>query len=108
MAVQFTRSDVMAKRAAISSGSAPARYDGFDKMLWNGKWRHGKSGRSADDRDPYTNDVLVRIPLADEGDLDEGFCAAAAAQPKWHAMLPGERSAIIRRAADLMAERREE
>lgn len=98
----------MAKRAAISSGSAPARYDGFDKMLWNGKWRHGKSGRSADDRDPYTNDVLVRIPLADEGDLDEGFRAAAAAQPKWHAMLPGERSAIIRRAADLMAERREE
>ena len=58
--------------------------------------------------DPYTNDVLVRIPLADEKDLDEGFRAAAAAQPKWHGMLPAERSAIIRRAADLMEERREE
>ena len=98
----------MAKAVATSVTGAPARYDGFDKMLLNGKWRHGKSGRVADDLDPYTNEVLVRIPLADERDLDEGFGAAAAAQPRWHAMLPGERSAIIRRAADLMEERREE
>ena len=31
---------------------APARYDGFDKMPLNGKWRAGRSGRVAEDRDP--------------------------------------------------------
>ena len=98
----------MAKPAATSSPSAPARYDGFDKMLLNGMWRPGRSGRVSDDRDPYTNDVLVRIPLADEQDLEDGFRAAAAAQPQWHEMLPGERSAIVRRAAEIIDQRREE
>ena len=39
---------------------APARYDGFDKMPLNGKWRAGKSGRVAEDRDPYSNELLVK------------------------------------------------
>ena len=58
------------------------RYDGFDQMLVNGAWRHGR-GKLLEDRDPYTNDVLVGIPLADERDLDDAFRAAAAAQPAW-------------------------
>jgi aldehyde dehydrogenase (NAD+) len=93
---------------AAAPRTAPAPYDGFDKMLLNGTWRHGSGGRVADDLDPYTNDVLVRIPLADERDLDEAFRAAAAAQPQWHSMLPAERSAILRCAAAIMEERHEE
>jgi aldehyde dehydrogenase (NAD+) len=93
---------------ATAPRTAPAPYDGFDKMLLNGTWRHGSSGRVSDDCDPYTNDVPVRIPLADERDLDEAFRAAAGAQPGWHSMVPAERSAVIRRAAAIMEERREE
>src|SRR4051812_8165844 len=88
--------------------TVPAPYEGFDKMLLNGSWRHGSLGRMAADFDPYTNDVLVRIPLADERDLDEGFRAAAAAQPTWHSLLPSARAAILRRAAAIMEARREE
>jgi aldehyde dehydrogenase (NAD+) len=77
-------------------------------MLLNGTWRHGSSDKISDDLDPFTNDVLVRIKLADERDLDEAFHAAADAQPAWRGMLPARRSAIIRRAASIMEERREE
>lgn len=87
--------------------AAPARYDGFDKMPLNGKWRAGRSGRVAEDRDPYSNELLVSIALANEQDLDEAFAAATAAQPQWKEMLPGEKAAIIRRAGEIMEERRE-
>src|SRR5689334_18035050 len=87
---------------------APSQYDGFDRMLLNGTWRHGKEGQVMEDRNPYTNEILVRIPLANEQDMDEAFRAAASAQLEWHAMLPAERSAILRRAAAIMEERRAE
>lgn len=77
-------------------------------MPLGGQWRGGRSGRVLEDRDPYTDEILVRIPLAGEEDLNEAFRAAADAQPKWAAMLPGERAAILRRAAAIMEARREE
>ena len=88
--------------------AAPARYDGFDKMPLNGTWRAGRSGRVAEDRDPYSNELLVSIALANEQDLDEAFAAATAAQPQWNEMLPGQKAAIVRRAAELMEARRDE
>ncbi|MDB5355073.1 MAG: aldehyde dehydrogenase [Phycisphaerales bacterium] len=91
-----------------SRRTAPAPYDGFDKMLISGTWREGRSGRIAEDRDPYTNEVLVRIPQADQRDLDEANRSAAAAQTEWNAVLPRERAAVLTRAAEIMEERREE
>lgn len=83
-------------------------YEGFDRMPLGGQWRGGRSGKISEDRDPYTDEILVRIPLADEQDLNEAYRVAADAQPKWAAMLPGERAAILRRAAAIMEARREE
>src|SRR4051812_26725199 len=88
--------------------TSPAPYEGFDKMLVGGTWRHGRSGRTADDRDPYTDDVLVRIPLASEEDVDEAYRAAAEAQRAWAGTRPAERSAVLRRASELMEARRDE
>ena len=104
-----TRGGTRWRRAARTGpGTSPAPYDGFDTMLVNGTWRRGGGGRVVEDRDPYTDDVLVRIPLADEQDLDEAYRAAAAAQPAWAARRPAERSAVLRRAAAIMEDRREE
>jgi aldehyde dehydrogenase (NAD+) len=98
--------------AAAISERAPrverSRYDGFDKMFIEGRWRHGSGDGFSEDKDPYTNDVLARIPLASAGDLDKAYRAAAAAQPRWAAMLPEERAAVLRRAAGIMEARREE
>lgn len=94
----------------VSNGitAVPAAYDGFDRMPLNGQWRGGRSGRVLEDRDPYSDNMLVRIPLADEQDLNDAYKAAADAQPKWAARLPGERAAILRRAADIMEARKDE
>jgi aldehyde dehydrogenase (NAD+) len=91
-----------------AAAGAPAAYDGFERMLLNGRWTHGGSGQSIDDVDPYTNEVLLRIPLADEADLDDAFEAAAAAQPAWSGALPATRAAVLRRAAAIMESRRAE
>ncbi len=77
-------------------------------MWLNGRWRHGAGEGVVEDRDPYANDVLVEIPVANESDLHEAFRAAADAQPGWAATLPRERSAIIRRAAERMEARHDE
>jgi aldehyde dehydrogenase (NAD+) len=90
------------------AAGAPAAYDGFDRMLLNGRWTHGGGGQSVDDVDPYTNEVLLRIPLADQADLDHAFEAAAAAQPAWSRARPATRAAVLRRAAAIMESRRAE
>jgi acyl-CoA reductase-like NAD-dependent aldehyde dehydrogenase len=53
-------------KPALAKGSAakPTRYDGFERMPVNGNWRSGSSGRVSEDVDPYTSEVLLRIPLA--------------------------------------------
>jgi aldehyde dehydrogenase (NAD+) len=85
-----------------------ARYDGFDTMPIAGSWRVGRAGRSAADVDPYTGETLVEIPLANASDLDDAYRAAEVAGARWAAALPGERAAVMRRAAAIMDERREE
>jgi aldehyde dehydrogenase (NAD+) len=75
-------------------------------MLVNGRWTHGGSGQSVEDVDPYTNEVLLQIPLADQADLDDAFEAAAAAQPAWSRARPATRAAVLIRAAAIMESRR--
>lgn len=99
----------MTQTAALSVPTGPPTpYGTFDRMPLGTAWRGGRSGRDSEDRDPYTDEILVRIPLASEEDLNEAYKVAAEAQPKWAAMLPGERAALLRRAADIMEARREE
>lgn len=90
------------------STSTPEPYDGFDQMLIGGKWRGGRGSKPVEDHDPYTGELIVSIPSADERDLDDAFRAAAAAQPLWAAVVPGERAAIMRRAVELIDDRKDE
>ncbi len=90
------------------AGARPVAYDRFDCLPIGSSWRAGRSGRAAENRDPYSGDILVSIPLANEEDLNEAYQAAADMQPTWAAALPGERAAILRRAADIMEARKEE
>ncbi len=86
---------------------APTPYEGFDPMPIHGEWRAGRSGQTAVDVNPDTNDVIVTIPLADEREVDEAYRAAAAAQRDWSDWRPAERSAVLRRAAAVMEARRD-
>ena len=87
---------------------APTPYEGFDTMPINGEWRPGRSGQTAVDVNPYTKDDIVTIPLADESDVDDAYRAAAESQHRWAGTRPAERSDVLRRAAGIMEDRREE
>ena len=52
-----------------------------------------------------TNLVLGEFPLADTADVDAAMQAAHAAFPAWRARPAAERTALLRRAGDLMQER---
>ena len=87
---------------------APTPYEGFDTMPINGEWRPGRSGQTAVDVNPYTKDDIVTIPLADERDVDDAYRAAAESQHRWAGTRPAERSDVLKRAAGIMEDRREE
>jgi aldehyde dehydrogenase (NAD+) len=88
--------------------ASPVAYDGLDQLLVGGAWRRGRSGKTLEDRDPYTGEVLLTIPTAAEADLDDAFAAAAAAQRVWAHVVPGQRAGILHRVAEIMDDRREE
>jgi aldehyde dehydrogenase (NAD+) len=73
-----------------------------------GEWRAGSSAKTAEDRNPYSGELLSEIRLADVSDVDAAFAAAADAQPAWAARGPGERAEVMRRAAELLQQREEE
>ena len=102
----ITQSREAVVEADIDSSSAP--YTGFERMPIAGKWRSGKSREIYPDTDPYSGEVLTRIPLANDQDLDEAFRFAALAQIDWAATLPGERAGILLNAVAIMGRRREE
>ncbi len=87
---------------------APRRYDGFDRMPIAGRWRAGRSGKSAPDHDPFSGETLVEIPLADARDVDDAYQAAAAAQIDWAAAPHQERTEVLLRAAAIFDRRKEE
>ncbi|SDY71950.1 aldehyde dehydrogenase family protein [Nitrosomonas sp. Nm58] len=83
-------------------------YSNFDQLPISGKWRHGNGEKILRDLNPYDANVLVEIPHANRDDMDEAFRSAAVLQPGWAALLPGDRAAVMRHAAQIMEARREE
>jgi aldehyde dehydrogenase (NAD+) len=83
-------------------------YSDFDKLIIGGGWRPGKSKKVLEDRNPYNGELLTEIVQANAEDLDAAYAAAAKAQPAWAAVLPAERAAIMRSAAQVMELRHDE
>jgi benzaldehyde dehydrogenase (NAD) len=77
----------------------------MDEGVWRGKvysggWVDGGEGTAAV-VEPATGAEIGRTGLASSADVSRAAQMAAAAQPAWAAMPHNERSAILRRAADL-------
>jgi succinate-semialdehyde dehydrogenase / glutarate-semialdehyde dehydrogenase len=73
----------------------------------DGKWKDGSQGSFAV-LNPSTGEVLTEVPRAGADDLDQALGAARATQPDWAARAPRERGEVLRRAFELMIERREQ
>jgi aldehyde dehydrogenase (NAD+) len=88
--------------------AAPNAYPDFDTMPIGARWRAGASGDTRADLDPWSGATLVEIPLASREDLDEAYRAARAAQGEWAARPPRERAQVMRDAADVLQQRKDE
>src|SRR5438105_8452015 len=73
-----------------------------------GEWRDAAGGASFAIEDPATGDVICRVSDATEDDALAALDAAARSQAAWADHPPRERGEILRRAWQLLMDRREE
>ncbi|WP_403021044.1 NAD-dependent succinate-semialdehyde dehydrogenase [Salinibacterium sp. GXW1014] len=79
-----------------------------DGLFIAGEWRAASGGATLDVRDPATGEVIKRIADATADDARAAMDAAAGAQAEWAATAPRVRGEILRKAFDLMMERRDD
>lgn len=78
------------------------------QLLIDGSWVDAAGGRTFEVTDPSTEQTLVSIADASVDDGLAALDAAVRAQDAWAATSPRERSSILRRAFDLIIERRDD
>lgn len=89
--------------------SEKALLDGISGRLFiGGEWVDATGGATLAVRDPATNDVIARVADATADDATAALDAAVAAQDEWAATSPRRRSDILRRAWELVQERKED
>ena len=79
-----------------------------DGLFIGGSWRGAENGATLTVADPATGDVVKTIASASVADGIAALDAAVAAQDAWAATPPRTRSDILRRAFDLLQERKED
>ncbi|MDE2219212.1 MAG: NAD-dependent succinate-semialdehyde dehydrogenase [Gammaproteobacteria bacterium] len=77
-------------------------------LFIDGAWRPAADGRTFAVEDPATERELARVADGGAEDALAAVAAAGKALPAWSARSPRERAEILRRAFELMIERRDE
>jgi acyl-CoA reductase-like NAD-dependent aldehyde dehydrogenase len=75
------------------------------ELLIGGEWTAGGSGRSFENRHPYTGELVGSAVAASVADANAAVDAAAAAFPAWSATPPAKRRELLAKAAELLSER---
>ncbi|MCS7230130.1 MAG: aldehyde dehydrogenase family protein [Candidatus Kryptonium sp.] len=79
------------------------------KNYINGKWVDAKSGKTFENRNPANWDDLIGVfPKSSAEDVEEAVKAAKKAYQSWRLVPPPKRADIIKKAADLLVQRKEE
>ncbi len=73
-----------------------------------GEWVDAEGGRTFDDLDPYSGEVVARVAAGSRADARRAVEAAAAAFPAWRHAPPAEKQRIFLKAADILERRTEE
>ena len=75
------------------------------RQFIHGEWRAGHAAAAGVVTNPATEEVLAEVPCASAQDLDDALASAASASTGWRITSAQERSAILKRAAQLLRER---
>jgi acyl-CoA reductase-like NAD-dependent aldehyde dehydrogenase len=78
------------------------------RQFVGGEWVAAAGGGTFDDRDPFTGDVVARVPAGAREDARSAVEAAAAAFPEWAQTPPAVRQKIFLKAADALESRQDE
>ncbi|HIW90855.1 MAG TPA: aldehyde dehydrogenase family protein, partial [Candidatus Corynebacterium avicola] len=82
-------------------------YDVPTGLLINGQWRDASDGSTYDVENPATGERLATLASATSEDAVAALDAAASAQDEWSRTAPRERSEILRKAFELVTERKD-
>src|SRR5579875_3807586 len=80
------------------------------RLFIDNQWVEAASGRTFEDVNPATEQVLAHIAEADATDVDRAVRAARRAfdEGPWRQMRAAERSALLRRVGELILQRKDE
>ncbi len=78
------------------------------KLFIGGQWREGGSAETQEVTNPATDAVVALVCCADTSDLDSALATSRAGFKLWSKTSPWERSRILNRCAQLIAERKPE
>src|SRR5690348_17449678 len=76
------------------------------QQLIGGQWREASNGGTWDVLNPATEEIIRTVPFGNAADCRMAIEAAAAAFPRWSQKTAYDRAGLLKRAADLMRERR--
>ena len=77
-------------------------------LLINGEWVESSDGSTFDVENPATGEVIATLASATSEDAEKAMDAACAVQDEWARTSTRERSELLRRAYDLVQERKDE
>src|SRR5947207_1095290 len=78
------------------------------KLFVGGDWDEAEGGRTFEDRDPFTGEVVVEVAAGTRADARRATEAAAAAAPDWAATPPAVRQGVFLKAAEVLESRQDE
>src|SRR5262249_61928137 len=79
-----------------------------DRLFIDGQWVPATGDETIDVVNPYTEEVIARIPSGTAADVDRAVAAARAAFPGWAATPVEERAALLDAVAERLSERGDE
>ncbi len=86
----------------MATAEAPALNMDHTRLFINGKWIDGENGDSVDVINPATEEPIIAVSYGTRGDARRALEAAQAALPGWKKTTVYERSAKLKKLADLM------
>ena len=75
------------------------------RLFIGGEWVGSSDGRTFDDIDPFTGDVVAKVAAGGRADAERAVAAAATAFGEWSQAGPGQRQAVFLKAADMLEQR---
>ena len=79
-----------------------------EELLIGGRWVAAESGERFDVTNPATGEVVGTVPDGSESDVRAAIDAAADALEGWKSLPAIERARVLRRAADVIREQKDE